>query len=87
MNVLTTYHGVVEEDGLVRLLGAPKLREGTEADVVVARSIAPPEEQHRDLNAFSLEDYHRPFERFEAGALKSERKSMPLTSATRIWTA
>lgn len=65
MNVLTTYHGVVEKDGLVRLRWAPKLPEGTDVVIVVTRSLAAREEQERDLNAPSLEDYHKPFERFE----------------------
>ena len=65
MNVLTTYHGVVEKDGLVRLRWAPELPEGTDVVIVVARSLAAPEEQGRDLNALSLEDYHKPSERFE----------------------
>jgi len=65
MNVLTTYHGVVDKDGLVRLRRAPKLPEGTEVVIVVTRSLAAPEEQERDLNELSLEDYHEPFERFE----------------------
>ena len=68
MNTLTTYHGVVEEDGLVRLRWAPALPEGTEVVIVVTQSLPPPEEQERDLNALSPEDWHGPFERFEAVA-------------------
>jgi hypothetical protein len=72
MNVLITYHGVVEKDGLVRLRWAPELPEGTEVVIVVTRSLAAPEEQERDLNALVLEDYHKSFERFEA-AVAEER--------------
>jgi len=39
MGVLTAYHGVVEEEGIVRLRQAPSLPAGTEVVVVVAQSL------------------------------------------------
>jgi hypothetical protein len=71
-SVLTTYHGVLEEEGIVRLRQAPPLPAGTEVVVVVAQPVLSLEEQERRLAALSSEEWRRPFEEFEAIAGQEE---------------
>jgi len=66
MSVLTTYRGVVEKEGIVRLRQAPSLPAGTEVVVVVAQSVPSLEEQERRLAVFPPEEWRRPFDEFEA---------------------
>ena len=61
-SVLTTYHGVLEEEGIVRLRQAPPLPAGTEVVVVVAQSVPSLEEQ----------EWRRSFEEFEVIASEEE---------------
>ena len=63
---LTTYRGVMEKDGLVRLRHAPALPEGTEVVVVVAQPLPSLEEQKRRLAALSPEEWRKPFDEFAA---------------------
>ena len=65
-SVLTTYHGVLEEEGIVRLRQAPPLPAGTEVVVVVAQPVLSLEEQERRLATLSSEEWRRSFEEYEA---------------------
>ena len=65
-SVLTTYHGVLEEGGIVRLRQAPPLPAGTEVVVVVAQPVPSLEVQERCLAALSSEERRRSFEESEA---------------------
>jgi hypothetical protein len=69
---LTAYHGVVEEEGIVRLRQAPPLPAGTEVVVVVAQPVLSLEEQERRLAALSPEEWRRPFDAVEAAWDASE---------------
>ncbi|HUX75405.1 MAG TPA: hypothetical protein VMY40_02045 [Anaerolineae bacterium] len=70
--VLTAYHGVVEEEGIVRLCQAPSLPAGTEVVVVVAQPVLSLEEQERRLAALSPEEWRRPFDAVQAAWDASE---------------
>ncbi len=61
---LTTYRGVVEKDGLVRLRHAPALPVGTEVLVVAAQPLLSLKEQKRRLAALSPEEWRKPFDEF-----------------------
>ncbi len=63
---LTTYRGVMEKDGLVRLRHAPALPVGTEVLVVAAQPLLSLEEQKRRLAALSPEEWRKPFDEFAA---------------------
>jgi hypothetical protein len=65
-SVLTTYHGVLEEEGIVRLRQAPPLPVGTEVIVVVAQPVPSLVEQERRLATVSSEEWRRSFEEFDA---------------------
>jgi len=64
MAILTSYYGVVEREGIVRLRQAPALPTGTEVVVVVARPLPSLKEQERRLATLSPEDWHKPFDEF-----------------------
>ena len=74
-SVLTTYHGVLEEEGIVRLRQAPPVPVGTEVVVVVAQPVPSLEEQERRLAARSSEEWRRSFEEFEAIAGQEEAEA------------
>ncbi len=63
---LTTYRGVMEKDGLVRLRHAPALPVGTEVLVVAAQPLLSLEEQKRRLADLSPEEWRKPFDEFAA---------------------
>jgi len=69
---LTTYRGVMEKDGLVRLRHAPALPEGTEVVVVVVQPLSSLEEQERRLAALSPEEWRKPFDAVRAAWDASE---------------
>ena len=71
-SVLTTYHGVLEEEGIVRLHRAPPLPAGTEVVVVVAQPVLSLEEQERCLAALSPEEWRGPFDAVRAAWDASE---------------
>jgi hypothetical protein len=71
-SVLTTYHGVLEEEGIVRLRQAPPLPAGTEVVVVVAQPVPSLAVQERRLAALSPEEWRRSFEEFESIAGEEE---------------
>ena len=73
-SVLTTYHGVLEEEGIVRLRQVPPLPAGTEVVVVVAQPVLSLEEQERRLAAFSSEEWRRSFDEYEAIVVQEDAK-------------
>ncbi len=64
MAVLTSYYGVVEREGIVRLRQAPALPTGTEVVVVVARPLPSLEDQAHHQTTLAPEDWHKPFDEF-----------------------
>ena len=72
MGVLATYHGVLEQGGIVRLRQAPALPVGAEVVVAYPHPVPSPtslpslEEQERHLAALSPEEWRRPFDEFAA---------------------
>ncbi|HQE92043.1 MAG TPA: hypothetical protein PLH19_04610 [Anaerolineae bacterium] len=59
---LTTYRGVIEKDGIVRLRQSPPLPIGTEVLVVAAQPLPSLEEQRHRLAALSPEEWRKPFD-------------------------
>ena len=65
MTTMTTYRGIVQEDGSVRLQYAPALPAGAEVVVVVAQPYPTVAEQVQRLMAMSEEEWRQPFEQIE----------------------
>jgi len=66
MAVLTTYRGMVEKGGIVRLRQVPSVPVGTEVIVVVAQPFPSLEKQERRLEKLSPKEWCRPFDEFAA---------------------
>jgi len=69
---LTTYRGVIEKDGFVRLHHTPGLPVGTEVLVVAAQPLPSLEEQKHHLAELSPEEWHKPFDAVRAAWDTSE---------------
>ncbi|MBN1872601.1 MAG: hypothetical protein JXA33_00085 [Anaerolineae bacterium] len=63
---LTTYRGVIEKDGVVRLRHTPPLPVGTEVLVVAAQPVPTLEEQRHRLAALPPEEWREPFDAVRA---------------------
>jgi hypothetical protein len=61
MAVLTTYHGVVEKEGIVRVREGALLPAGTEV-IIVAAELALLEEQKRRLANIPASEWRQPFD-------------------------
>jgi hypothetical protein len=72
MAVLTTYHGVVETEGIVRVREGALLPTGTEV-IIVAAELASLEGQKRRLANVSPAEWHQPFDAVRAAWDTSEQ--------------
>lgn len=71
MAVLTTYHGIVEKEGIVRVREGALLPAGTEV-IIVAAELASLEEQKRRLANISPAEWRQPFDAVRAAWDTSE---------------
>jgi hypothetical protein len=71
MAILTTYHGVVEKEGIVRVREGALLPAGTEV-IIVAAELASLEDQKRRLANISPAEWRQPFDAVRAAWNASE---------------